>query len=530
MKMGLGRSLKPLAKGLVAAALAACAVQQPADAEDRFVDRLCNIFGRKHARPTYSEPYYPQYTPQPTSPQTPTSPQPSVTPQAPETPSAPPMATFGNEAGAAVVDVAGLNTPNVMGNFLGTGRTIQFSPGYTGGNGFMLDPVVTSVTNAKIADNNSPIPRDRFGYRYHFYANTNTITGYGTGPNDVAVDPFSFYVEAPNTKSYDTHLNGFEFEKTFLGGLASVDVRLPIVTTSSSTQHLVFGRATGNPGIIPTRYEVARTPLESTGRYGTEMGNMQVILKGVLWQNENALLSGGLGVVLPTGSDTDLTVESNFGGPAGGTARRTRLFHIENETWGLSPFLAGVYAPRGGRWFTQGFLEFETPLNTTGGNHTLIISDSNSAGSPNGVYSADFELREQMLMHVSWSTGFWLLQNPNAYWLRGVAPTLELHLTQSLTKGRSVTFPQDPFGSFFTNGLGGELEIPPPVIGRRGNVTFLDMTCGVTTLIGDRTTVATGFSVPLLSGSQHRTYDFEFQFQLNWFFGPGGFARGVPNF
>jgi hypothetical protein len=543
MRIGFGRNFRPFAKGLVAAALAACAVQ-PAAAEDRFLDRLCNIFGRKHARPVYSEPYQQNVPvdPQPQSPQTPMTPQTPTTPQAPETPAAP-MASFGNEAGAAVVGVAALNTPNVMGNFLGTSKTITFAPGYVGSGGYSAFTAATNISNAKIADNNSPIPRDRFGYRYHFYSNSNFITGIGPAQTGAPLGTNglgeTFVLEAPYTKSYDTHLNGFEFEKTFLGGMASVDVRLPIVTTAASNQNLVFGeRIPGSVGPLGGgSFQARRTPGQSVGQYGTEIGNMQVIFKAILFQTDNWLLSGGLGVGIPTGNDTRVNVV-DFSDSSGTSvfSTRYRSFHVNNETWGLSPFIAGVYAPRGSRWFTQGFLEFETPLNENSGTFTEVVEATPmSYISPTNI-NQNFNVRESMLMHLSWNTGFWLVQNPQARWIRGIAPSAELHLTQSLTKGRAVTLQSD--GYLVTSGNLPGSAFPPftvfpqpaPTVGRDGNVTFLDMTVGSTFLVGDRTTLATGVAFPLLSGQQHRSYDFEFQLQLNWFFGPGGFVRGVPNF
>ena len=42
--------------------------------------------------------------------------------------------------------------------------------------------------------------------------------------------------------------------------------------------------------------------------------------------------------------------------------------------------------------------------------------------------------------------------------------------------------------------------------------------------------MATGVAMPLLNGPNHRTYDWEAQFQINYYFGAGGFGgRRTPN-
>jgi hypothetical protein len=454
---------------------------------------------------------------------------------------APGLGSLGNEAGGAGGGAVSFNTPNIMGNFLGTGRAISFGLTNTGGTLFGGSfPASTRSTNSQIADDNSPIPRDRVGYRFNYFNNSGAITGVGSAPDNQPYNPATFAIDPLSIKEYDTYLSNFNFEKTFANGNASIEVRLPMVTAAASHQTLVFGQRTGPNmqtagGLSGFGFTTTRTPDQSTGRYGTEIGNMQVILKGVICKSSDFLLSGGVGVGVPTADDVNITVlgvtgASNSTGPHHGTGETMRDFTVANDTWGLSPFLAYVYAPSGRRWFTQGFLEFETPMNSTGGRfrETIVPADPTDPSGLATKIDTAFRLREQALMHLSTSTGFWAYQDPNAAWIRGVAPAVELHYTQSLTKGRQVTLPSDNI--VLTNNITGDtLQRPAPTVGREGNVDFFDVTLGTTFQLGDRATVAFGFSFPLLSGDQHRTYDYEAQVQLNYYFGAGLGSRRTPN-
>ena len=158
-------------------------------------------------------------------------------------------------------------------------------------------------------------------------------------------------------------------------------------------------------------------------------------------------------------------------------------------------------------------------------------SDPTKPNIPATNIDTTFRLREQALMHLSTSTGFWAYKDPNAEWIRGIAPAVELHYTQSLTKGREVVLPSDNISLVFTDANGKKtiVDRPAPTVGREGNVSFLDMTLGTTIQIGDRATVAFGFAFPLLSGENHRTYDYEAQIQLNYYFGAGLGRRSTPN-
>jgi hypothetical protein len=66
---------------------------------------------------------------------------------------------------------------------------------------------------------------------------------------------------------------------------------------------------------------------------------------------------------------------------------------------------------------------------------------------------------------------------------------------------------------------GAPIDEPNPTVGnRRGRVDILDLTVGATVLLGDRTTIASGFAFPLRNGDD-RTFNWEYQLQVNYYFG-----------
>src|SRR5207245_6411457 len=83
------------------------------------------------------------------------------------------------------------------------------------------------------------------------------------------------------------------FEKTFLGGNASIGMRLPF--------NLLDARSGDTPGLSGTFADI---------------GDLTVILKALLWEDRDRglLLSAGVAVTVPTGPDSFAGVPSVVGG------------------------------------------------------------------------------------------------------------------------------------------------------------------------------------------------------------------------
>lgn len=167
-------------------------------------------------------------------------------------------------------------------------------------------PGTSAVGRVKLAENTSPLPRDRVFVNYSNFQNVPLQHG--------GVDVNRF---VPG------------FEKTFFNRLASFELRAPFASTLTSD--LVSGGLNDDSNF--------------------EWGNASVVGKLLLARNDCWALSTGLQIALPTADDLTLTT------PAG-----TRLLEVENEAVHLMPFLGILYTPNE-RFFSQLFLQIDTDVN-----------------------------------------------------------------------------------------------------------------------------------------------------------------------
>jgi hypothetical protein len=168
------------------------------------------------------------------------------------------------------------------------------------------------VGRTKIAENTSPIPRDRLLLNYSYF------DGVPLFPGGVNVNRFT-----PG------------FEKTFFNGWTSLEMKIPMATTLDST--IVQGGTTSSSH--------------------DEFGNMAITFKTLVLRRETIVFSGGLMVTVPTADDTLLVL------PDG-----TPLIAVRNRSTHLGPFLGFLWAPND-RFFAQGFLQWDVAAN---GNPVLI--------------------------------------------------------------------------------------------------------------------------------------------------------------
>jgi len=160
----------------------------------------------------------------------------------------------------------------------------------------------------KLAENCSPLPRDRFFFNYSLFDDT-PLT-----PEGQTVHRFS-----PG------------FEKTFLDEMASIELRFPFA-------------ATINPDLLLTQSGI--TPDDDV-----IFGNISVILKGLLYQTEEYAFSAGLQVTTPTAPDLNVSLIDG-----------TRIVSIENESVHLMPFIGLLHTPND-RFFAQAFLQIDADTN-----------------------------------------------------------------------------------------------------------------------------------------------------------------------
>jgi hypothetical protein len=435
--------------------------------------------------------------------------------------------------------------PGMLGDLLLGNRSVFFS--YLRASSFfnVARNGATSITNPTVADNNSPEPRDRFSFRYNHFDRSLSVIG--TGPAVLGLPGAAPGVPTapPVTKFYDVDQYTFTVEKTFFDQLMSLEWRVPFRTTLASKLNLSPGRVAGtsiDPATGFTIFDIAETPQDTLGHEDTEWGNMTVILKAKLFQSCRFLVSGGLSVEVPTGQDENILV-TDFGGPSTSraTSERFRDFFIRNSTVGLDPFLAFLAKPTN-RWFVQGFLQVDIPVNKSGFRYSetgVLATGEPLVGVPaTGVtyvnaqplpINVHGEIADQTLMHADIGTGYLLAQNPCRRWITGIAPTLELHYTTTLENADIVTLPGD-FATVINpaNPIGPQIQAPLPQIGNlRNRVDILDMTVGTTFFLGQRSTLGLGFAFPLRSNRDDRVFDWEALVQLNYYFGARGASPNV---
>lgn len=174
------------------------------------------------------------------------------------------------------------------------------------------------VGRLKIAENASPLPRDRVFVGYSYFDNVPLIAG-GVNVNRLVPG----------------------FEKTLFDQTASIRVRVPMATTLDSNVNL-DGRTTDDHG---------------------ELGNVTIDYKHLLVSRDDYYVSAGLGVALPTADDLAIQL---FG---------RDFIRAENEGVRLLPYVAGL-ASLGDRWFVQGFLQLDFDTN----GNTIHLDSGNGNG------------------------------------------------------------------------------------------------------------------------------------------------------
>ena len=145
-------------------------------------------------------------------------------------------------------------------------------------------PVVSrDGSGFKIGDNESPIPMDRVFFSYNYFRNLQGMPGSAPGSTTVvnaavaAIETTTVVAPVDVRERLNLHREIFGIEKTFLGGDASIEVRLPIYQSA--------GEVGG-------------------GFAGDHFGDLTALVKFALINNpESFVFSAGLAVTIPTGAE-----------------------------------------------------------------------------------------------------------------------------------------------------------------------------------------------------------------------------------
>ena len=243
------------------------------------------------------------------------------------------------------------------------------------------------VGRMKIADNTSPIPRDRVFLNYSGFFNT------PLAPGGVNVHRF-----VPG------------FEKTFFGGLASWEMRFPFASTLDTN---FFATGINSDGYV-------------------KYGNMSATYKMILSATDRFLVSGGVQVALPTAGDINVF-----------TADRTKVARVGNSSVHVMPFFGALYVPNE-KFFTQAFLQVDVDANGNPVQVDPTFSGGNLVGTgrltgPTFLYA---DLGTGFWLYRNESCNARIL---------GFAPTLELHYNRSLQAADVIVNRNIVIGDFFSN-------------------------------------------------------------------------------
>jgi hypothetical protein len=297
-------------------------------------------------------------------------------------------------------------------------------------------PGTSGVGRVKLAENTSPIPRDRVFLNYSHFNNVPLQAG------GVNVNRF-----VPG------------FEKTFFNGITSFELRAPFATTLNS--------------------DLIAAQLNDDNH--TEFGNLSLVSKTLLAQNNCWAYAAGIQVALPTADDVRLS-----------TLNGVPLVHVENEAVHLMPYVGALYTPND-RFFFQLFLQVDTNVN----DHSVAIRDPFT-----GALAPADDLDDTDFLYVDLSWGYWLYRNNCCCSpISGFAPIFEVHWNSSLENTQSVT----------ANGFRVGTSV--------GDIDLVNLVFGATLECGGNTSISTAFVTPV-AGGDDKDFDGEFRLILNRRFGP----------
>lgn len=284
----------------------------------------------------------------------------------------------------------------------------------------------------KISDNGEVLPVDRVFVNYNHFHNALALQG-----------PTSF-----NSGNYDRTTLGVE--KTFANGAHSIEMRLPF-----------------SGGINTT---LSRPNLAPLGVSGGDLGNLTLVFKSLMYQDNNTAFGGGLALEIPTGDDLFLRT------PNEGT------FEFENQAFHLHPYLGLLHMTEDDVFFSS-YLQFDAGLNDNPLYRTLDSRQRLGDAAPLSLIMLDV------------GVGKWIYRNLAKDGITGIAPLVELHYLSTIDG-------IDGFG----NGNSGSLRTT------RTSFQTLNLTAGTHVELNGFSALRVAAVTPLL-GQNFRTFDAEIQVQ-----------------
>lgn len=339
------------------------------------------------------------------------------------------------------------SAPEMFGDYFQTGGDLNFGLPDLGGSGgdFGSFSVPSSGGGGpvKVSENNRALPTDRLTFSYSHFHNAFQFTQ-------------SFLFGPANTQMFPLDRYTLGFEKTFADGTWSCEIRLPL---QSAFQFQSF----------------------SVNGAGGSMGNLSVILKRLLYLDQELALAAGLGIETPTGSNFTVTDLSSI---------PTSQLVFQNDAAHLLPYIGALWG--GDRpYFINVFLQFDF---ATCGNRI-------DAGDVDGPFNTLGRCNPQNLLFFDLGYGYWLYQNDAGSGLASLAAILELHYTSTLQDTDLVRGNAGGRVVNFTNNF--------------NRFDILNLTAGLQAQFNTLTFLRVACVVPLGARDDQRFFDAEVQVQLN---------------
>lgn len=298
------------------------------------------------------------------------------------------------------------------------------------------------VGRVKLSEGSSPLPRDRVFFHYSLFHNADLFQD--------AIDVQRF---TPG------------FEKTFLDGRASVELRAPFATTLDGD--IIAGGMTNTSAV--------------------ESGNFSMAFKLLLSQTDEWVTSGGVQIVVPTADDLHIAAPNG-----------QEIFRIRNESVRLSPFFGVLNTPND-RAFMQAFLQLDADTN---GNSVQINRAvlPQVGGMPQTGFTTEGNLESPTFLYADVNVGYWIHRDRANDGLTGVAPFFEVHYNRNLDSPNPV--------ATSVGVVGGKFE----------TIETVNLTMGTTFEFGLASILQLGYVVPV-SGGIDKTFDGELRVILSHRFG-----------
>ena len=354
------------------------------------------------------------------------------------------------------------SAPDMFGDFFQSGGDLVFQPNrILSANGLVQTAGSISIPSAggsrrvKIAENNKSMPADRLVFSYSHFENALQFTESTLNPAGPNLPPLR---TTTRTMPVDRYTLGFE--KMFLDDQWSCEVRMP------------FQGAVGfeSPDIAGA---------------GGQIGNLAIILKRLMYSDDDLAVAAGLGIDIPTGSDFTLT-DSVPGLPL---PSNNIVFH--NDSLHLLPYAGFLFG--GDRpYFINAFAQVDFAANGSRIDVGPVGGNTQTLGRFN----------EQNLLFLDLGTGYWLYRDEYSEGrLTSLAALLELHYTSSIQDTDTVA------------GMAGGR--PFAYANKFNRFDILNLTSGLQAQLFNATSVRVAVVVPLGSGEDRRFFDNELQVQVN---------------